>query len=70
MNVLFTCDPPGGIVAVSYTHLDVYKRQQYNRNAGGETINTMNFVNKGASTSGIEPKRQTQEDKKKNHAAQ
>ena len=48
----------------------VTARTQYNRNAGGETINTMNFVNKGASTSGIEPKRQTQEDKKKNHAAQ
>ena len=25
--------PPLGTIAVSYTHLDVYKRQKYNRNS-------------------------------------
>ena len=44
----------------------VTARAQYNRNAGGQPVNTISFVNKGASTSTAdEPKRQHQEEKKK-----
>ena len=36
----------------------VTARAQYNRNAGGQPVNTISFVNKGASTSTVdEPKR-------------
>ena len=46
----------------------VTARTQYNRNAGGQPVNTISFVNKGASTSKAdEPKMQHQEEKKKSH---
>ena len=32
-NLGLTCDPVGGLVPVSYTHLDVYKRQDLQRGA-------------------------------------